>query len=208
MPNRPSLIIHQMWVQGIPIPDQIAQMMGTWQWFHPRWEYRFWHAGNMIELANQDLWDRAAEISPDAPEQFQSDVARYEILHQFGGVWVDADFVCQKPIDDLMGVETWAGQVGAVLNNAILAAPAGHPMLYDLIAKLPANVARHKPEAGNTVKSGPQFFTPIARRHKITEYPARYFFPFRWDELGSELHGEYGTHMWGNARRRKGMAWT
>lgn len=201
-------IIHQLWVQGIPIPDQIAQMMGTWQWFHPRWEYRFWHAGNMIELQNKDLWDRAAEISPKAPEQFRSDVARYEILFHYGGVWVDADFVCHKPIDDLIGVPAFAGrETRQWLNNALIGATPGHPMLFDLIAGLPANVGRCKPLDGNTVKSGPQYFTPAARRHQITEYPQRFFYPYLWDELdrgSEEFPDAYATHHWQNQRRIQG----
>lgn len=184
-------------------------MMGTWREHHD-WEYRFWHSGNLPPLQNQELYDRASEISPNAPEQFQSDVARYEILYLYGGVWVDADFVCQRPIDDLMKPPIWAGQVAQVLNNAIIGAEPEHPLMFDLIAKLPANASRHPQGAGNTVKSGPQFFTPIARRHGITEYPARYFYPFTWEQLDrddEDFPDAYAVHRWGNARRKSGLAW-
>lgn len=201
--------IHQMWVQGIPIPDQIAQMMGTWQWFHPRWEYRFWHSGNIPDLANQDLWDRAAEISPGAPEQFQSDVARYEILLRFGGVWVDADFVCQKPLDPLMDAGPFAGrETRQWLANGLIGVPAEHPMMTELVAKLRTNVERCIKTQGNTVKSGPQYFTPIARRHRITEYPQRYFYPYAHNELhrgDDEFPDAYCVHHWHNQRRLKGL---
>jgi mannosyltransferase OCH1-like enzyme len=193
-------VFHQFWT-GSELPVEYADMIATWKTHHPDWKHRFWTADNMIPLLNQKLYDRADQISPHAPEQFQSDVVRYEILYRYGGVWADVDFVCQKPIDDLMGVPIFAGRVSNVLNNALIGAPEGHAMLFDLIAKLPANVARYGPSVGNTVKSGPQFFTPIARRHKITEYPARYFYPYTWEQLDSKLEGEYATHRWNNARR-------
>lgn len=200
-------ILHQFWT-GPPLPLEIAEMMGTWKQRHPEWEYRLWTDRNLIPLVNQDLFDRAAEITPDAPEQFQSDVLRYEVLNHFGGVWVDADFVCQLPIDDLLTTKPFAGKVGRWLNNALLGAPAGHPMLYDLIQNLGRNVERFRPEQGNTVKSGPQYFTPIARRWKIIEYPENYFYPYSWTELnrgGEEFPLSFAIHHWGNQRRVKGV---
>ena len=84
----------------------------------------------------------------------------------------------------------------------------GHDMLLELIARLPANVERQNPSAGNTVKSGPQFFTPIARRHKITEYPQRYFYPYGYNQLergGEEYPDSYAIHHWNHRRTMNGQ---
>ena len=93
------------------------------------------------------------------------------------------------------------------MNNALIGSPPGHDMLLELIARLLANVERQNPAAGNTVKSGPQFFTPIARRHRITEYPQRYFYPYRWNELhlgANDYPDSYAVHHWQNQRRIQG----
>lgn len=198
-------ILHQMWI-GSPLPIEIAAMMVTWKTHHPDWQIHLW--ADPGGLRNQDLYDRGEEITPDAPEQFRSDVARYEILHRFGGVWADADFVCQKPIDDLLGSKPFAVREGRWLNNAIIGSPRRHPMLEDLISLLPQSVARQRPEHGNTVKSGPQFFTPIARRWKITELAQETFFPYLWNELDrgtEEFPDAYAVHHWQNQRRRQGQ---
>lgn len=196
-------IIHQMWI-GPPCPYEA--LMETWRTHHPDWEYRLWTEENLQPMANQDLWDRAYEISPGAPEQFRSDVARYEILAVHGGVWVDADFTCQRPIDGLC-TGTFAGlETGAWLNNALIGGPAFDPLWMELVERLPQNVARRRPGEGNTVKSGPQFFTPIARRHEIIEYPSWYFYPYSWrdlDAVGPFPHS-YAVHHWGNRRRMRG----
>jgi mannosyltransferase OCH1-like enzyme len=204
MDNTLPKIIHQLWV-GPPLPLHIYQMMQTWKEHHPTWEVKLWTEAP--PLVNQDLWDNAEKISPKAPEQFRSDVARYEILYQHGGIWADADFVCQRPFDALArGI--FAGQeTRQWLNNALIGSPPGHEMLLELIARLPTNVERSNPSAGNTVKSGPQFFTPIARRHKITEYPQRYFYPYRYNQLerGAEAFPDsYSVHHWQNQRRIQG----
>ena len=98
MDNTLPKIIHQLWV-GPPLPLHIYQMMQTWKEHHPTWEVKLWTEAP--PLVNQDLWDNAEKISPKAPEQFRSDVARYEILYHDGGIWADADFVCQRPFDAL-----------------------------------------------------------------------------------------------------------
>lgn len=200
-------ILHTMWV-GSPLPLHLAAMMGTWKTLHPDWEYRYWTNRNMIPLVNQELWDTAADITPQAPEQFQSDVARYEILHQFGGVWVDADFVCQKPLDPLMNAGPFAGrETRRWLNNALIGVPAEHPLMTELIVKLRTNVERHIKSQGNTVKSGPQYFTPIARRHRITEYPQRFFYPYAWNELdrgAEDFPDAYAVHTWNHQRHVQG----
>ena len=197
--------IHQLWV-GPPLPLHIRRMMDTWKAHHPDWEYTLW--GDTENLVNQDLYDRAGEISPNAPEQFQSDVARYEILYQYGGIWADADFTCQRNFDPLIQSPFAGQETRQWLNNALIGAPAGSPMLLELVSRLPASVARSQPSQGNTVKSGPQFFTPIARRHKITEYPPRYFYPYSWHELaqgGNDFPDSYAVHHWQNQRRKQGM---
>lgn len=203
-------IIHQFWT-GSPLPLEVAQMMGTWKELHPDWEYMYWTDRNLPPLVNHELYANAAEITPNAPEQFQSDVLRYEILHQFGGVWVDVDFLCQKPIDDLLGSKPFAGKVARRwVNNALIGSPAKHPLFYDLIQNLERNVARYRPDHGNTVKSGPQYFTPLARRWRIVEYPETHFYPFDWTVLDPDLDAypdSYALHLWGNQRRLHGMAW-
>ena len=187
------------------MPLHIQRMTRTWRELHPTWEYRLWT--EVPNLVNQDLWDRAEEISPKAPEQFRSDVARYEILFHHGGIWADADFVCQQSFGPLLS-SAFAGQeTRQWLNNALIGVPPESDVMLDLISHLPANVERFGPEKGNTVKSGPQFFTPIARRHHITEYPARYFYPYHWSELdrgAEEFPNAYATHHWQNQRRKQG----
>ena len=86
---------HSVWV-GDPMPDHLAEYVKTWTRVHPSWEHRVWGDADLGWLQNQSLYDFAEAITRHTG-QFRSDVARYEILHRFGGVYVDADFEALQP---------------------------------------------------------------------------------------------------------------
>lgn len=197
-----------MWI-GDTIPALYSEWVDGWKRTHPEWDHRMWDETNLPPLTNRRLWDQAKTIAPEAPLQFRSDVARYELLHQYGGVWLDADFRCLRPIDDLMG-GPWAVREGEWLANGAIAVPAQHPLMAELIEGLPANVAayRKKPRITNTHRSGPRYFTPLARRHGLRELDQHLFLPYlsnRLDRHGEPFPDSYAEHHWHNRRRRQGM---
>lgn len=204
-------IIHQLWV-GPPMPATYQAFRRTVIDHHPDWEHRLWGDTDFGWLKNQHLYDEAEFWAPGSVGQFRSDVARYEILAEHGGVWVDVDCRWQRPIDHLIeGVDCFAGWETEPqwINNAVMGATPGHPFLLELIDQLPASVRRHRGKRPN-VMTGPQFLTPIARRHDVTVFPQACFYPALWNQLDAIDSGEfpdsYCVHDWANARRRKGQA--
>lgn len=199
-------IIHQMWI-GPPMPPLYKQYVASWRHHHSGWEH-WWWTGPPDGMANQGLWDRAHEISPAAPEQFRSDVARYEILAQHGGVWVDADFLCQKPIDEFLDCDGFAVQHDRRwVANGLIGVMPGHPAMVEAVVRMPGNVEA-KAGQSNTRLTGPQFFTPIANRHSMTILPERLFLPYSWNQLDQgdrEYPEAYAVHHWHNQRRKRGL---
>jgi inositol phosphorylceramide mannosyltransferase catalytic subunit len=198
-----------MWIGG-PVPAHILDWMSSWRDHHPRWDYMLWTDAEMSDfgLRNQGLWDRAERITPEAPHQFRSDVARYEILQRYGGVWVDADFECHAPIDDLLdssGFLVWE-VAGQWLANGLFGAVRDLPLCDVLVNDLPGNVRRHGPTVSNTRKSGPQYVTPRALRHtgSIDFLPTDWFLPYSYRELDrmGTVQGKYATHHWNHRRAR------
>lgn len=64
-----------------------------------------------------------------------SNLFRFKMLYQKGGIWADSDVLCLKSLADLPGA--CAGRVtDKWLNGAILRFPAGHPFCLDLSEKL------------------------------------------------------------------------
>ena len=202
--------LHFVWV-GPPMPEQFAEWIVGWARLHPSWVVTVWRDGDLGWLANQDVYDAADEIAGDHAGQIRSDVARYEILHRFGGVYVDCDMEPRRPIDDLLGCEMFAAWETdlAWINNAVMGSRPEHPALAELIEALPANVEAKRGERP-TKLSGPQFITPRLRdRGDVTIYRSSTFYPYRWDQLSRRYddHGDaYAVHHWHNAHRRAGLS--
>jgi len=193
------------------MPEAFRAFAEGWQRLHPDWDYRLWGDGDLPPLRNQDLYNRAHELAPGHEGQLRSDIVRYELLYQFGGVWVDTDFECLKPIDDLLGgVDCFAAWVTpAWLNNAIMGADPGHPFIGRLIDGLPASIAAQRGRAPRVV-SGPQYLTKKWREDGdgVTVFAKELFYPYLWSELrrGKErFPGARAVHHWANRRRERGM---
>lgn len=200
-------VTHSLWT-GDPMPDHLATYVATWVDVHPTWEHIMWSDDDFGWLRNQDLYDFAEAITKHSG-QFRADVARYEILGRFGGVWVDCDFEALEPIDALLeDVECFAAwETDDVwIGNAILGCVPGHPLMDDLVAGLPANVKAHRGRRPN-VLSGPQYLTPKMRdRDDVTLFSSSMFYPYDYDNLdraADDFPDAVAVHRWENTRSGK-----
>jgi mannosyltransferase OCH1-like enzyme len=179
--------------------------LDRWTELHPEWEHRLWSEDTMPALKNQDLYDRATEITHHSPWQYRADVIRYELLWEHGGVYLDMDFEPVRAIDPLMNGQPWSVvHARRFIGNAAMAFPPRHPAMGEAIERL-AETAALPPNVPSTIRSGPQFFTPIARRHKVKAWPEHYFFPYDSTQLsrGKRARGAYATHHWNNKRTKR-----
>lgn len=190
------------------MPDAHAEFALGWQRLHPDWEYRLWTEADLPRLHNQDLYDRAEDLCPGFEGQLRSDVVRYELLLQYGGVWVDTDFECLKPLDGLLkDVSCFAAyeRQGHIVNNAILGCEPGHTFMLRLVANLNASVTGRKGRRPSKV-SGPHYLTDQYRRDplNLTVFSEHLFYPYRCDQLdhaGASFPDAYAVHHWANQRR-------
>ena len=83
-------IIHQLWVGHHKVP---YKFIDTWRKDYidsnPSWQYKLWREEDIdsIDMQNREIYDKEYGYSGKA------DIARYEILYQHGGIWIDADAV-------------------------------------------------------------------------------------------------------------------
>lgn len=202
-------VLHQIWVGG-PVPPWLAEMRQTWLELHPSpgWEHILWTDDDLPPITHGALYDDPP-CPPATHGQMRADLLRYDILFRYGGVYVDLDFEAQRPIDELLaGIDCFAAwETDDVwIGNAILGSTPGHPFLAELIAGVPASVEAHRGQRP-VLSTGPQYLTPIAKRHDVRLFPASMFYPYRWDQLerGDELFPDaYAIHHWNNRRIRTG----
>jgi mannosyltransferase OCH1-like enzyme len=207
-----------MWVGG-PEPEWTKAFQQTWE--RPGWRVEYWDDETVEEffpLYNQAVYEAAPVLAGDRAGQLRADVLRYEALLKYGGVWVDADLECLRPIDELVEDgpfvpwETWPRWV----NNGILAFPPEHPMLLDLIRGLRENVEANLGQRPAAM-TGPRYVTQVWKARwqgRVRALPEHFFYPFKWDENGEFVPGEfspaerwpdaYTVHWWRNKRREAG----
>lgn len=197
---------HRIWV-GPAMPEAFVRYGETWQELHPDWNMILWNEENMPELVNQKLYDEAPRIFPGFEGQLRSDIARYEILHRYGGVYIDTDFECLKPIDELIKGAgffcAWEIQ-GKVANNAILGCTPGHPFAKVLVDEL-EELVRRQLKTWPAKASGPHYLT-AKLCEGVTVFDKKLFYPYsygEWDRWSERFPEAYGLHHWANGRRVK-----
>ena len=100
---KPSIprILHQTW-KCESVPPQFLPFVEGWKVKHPSWEYRLWTDADNLELITTKYPHLLEMYNAFDNGVKRADVARYCILQTYGGVYVDLDFECIKPLDDLL----------------------------------------------------------------------------------------------------------
>ena len=187
--------IHRIWLGGEEMPAEYVAFGETWRRHHPDWEFRTWTDSDLPTLTYPEAFERCRNFGE------ASDVLRYDVLHQFGGVYVDTDVECLQPIDQLIErVSAFAGFARPnVIGSAIVGAVPGHPAITKTLEAVSAGAG-----------SGPQVQAtgPVALTHvleqaqdvelfeRATFYPLDYWqIPFS-DVDTSDLGESYAIHHW------------
>lgn len=190
----------------------LAELVSTFIRHHPAWEVRWWHEEDIdaLDLTNRAAYDRAPVLVPaDSVHQMRSDIARYEILYRYGGMYVDCDYRWQAPIDQHLQrrrlVSCWETQ-GRHVANGMIASQPGHEALAEAIAAVPVRVeGRHPSWRANRI-TGPHLWTPIAKRraHLLNQqllHPA----PWSRPELADRAWPHaVAVHTWHHQRTLRG----
>lgn len=211
-------VLHRIWLGG-DAPPVYQKFWRRWRALHPDWELRDWGNNDFGWLQNQRLFDNAHEyVAPDAVYQMKSDVARYEILREHGGLYVDADTEPLKPFDDLMGVEAFAGWEvpGKFIANGTIGIIPGHRMMERIISILPEWANNNRGKAATHV-CGPRLFSRVYfdMRPNMVVHDKHVFYPYLHDDLrrgkgtvdpaSVDYSSSYSVHHWNHKREIRGL---
>jgi mannosyltransferase OCH1-like enzyme len=119
-------IFHQIWVGPDPYPRKFEPYRQSWLDLNPGWELRFWTEDNLPG----DLRRPEARERLRVPAE-RADIFRLEVLWREGGVYMDTDFECLRPIEPLIEELDFFGAYRKLnrINNAFLGSVPGHPIL-------------------------------------------------------------------------------
>jgi inositol phosphorylceramide mannosyltransferase catalytic subunit len=198
-------IIHQIWLGG-KLPEKYLPLVLTWQNVHPTWIHQLW--------TDEDI--RTLELSPRIQHAFdtctnigmKADIIRYHILDIFGGLYVDTDFECLKPFDDLRYLEFFTGIAydrDFTLYNGLIATVPKHPIIKSCL-----NVGAYS--GNNPTKimeaTGPYHLTKCFNKNAfidtkgVVAFPMDFFYPLPNNKRREEDTKKYikpvsyGIHYW------------
>lgn len=193
------------------MPRELQRFIDEWKRLHPGWTFHLWDSASLPTLRNQDMFDSPAEWSPKSNVwQWRSDLARYEILHTLGGVYVDCDLEPLRAIDDLLDDAGFiAREDDTFLNNAILGCEPGSPWMDDIISGARRSAANNWRSRVNK-QIGAHYITKVTARHSnVRVYPSSLFYPAHWRDAANVSAipcGEaYTRHHWWNKQTELGL---
>ncbi|HVX00671.1 MAG TPA: glycosyltransferase [Candidatus Babeliaceae bacterium] len=207
-------IIHQIWL-GSPLPERYKHHQRSWIKMHPTWQYKLWTDRDIRKLGlyNQAAYDAAANYGE------RSDIARYEILYRFGGLYVDTDFECLIPFDIFHHRYTFytgVMRIGQIeLNNALIGSAPHHPLLRHCIESI-SNENRFDPITQTEARTGPTHFTKsffeyissMPNNDLVIALPISFFYPLpvrvaQYNTLQQIKEwitpNSYAVHYWANS---------
>jgi hypothetical protein len=88
-----------LWFQGwAHAPDLVKACAASWQRHNPDWNLRLL-SGDTLDAYLDPLSHLAAAPPGNLPMEARSDMLRIELLHRFGGIWIDSTVYCLRPLD-------------------------------------------------------------------------------------------------------------
>jgi mannosyltransferase OCH1-like enzyme len=155
-------------------------------------QYMLWdnEAVSKLTMVNRDIFEGQTQYCGKA------DVLRYEILHQYGGVYIDADMAITRPeqLDALIkGFDKDCGLGFEVDNklicNAVILAIKGSAFMKCCIDALPKRDFTQLP----WISTGPMLVTDMVVKYQtqipVTLYRSTVFYPVRWHGIKDiDLH--------------------
>lgn len=91
-------IIHYCWFGGADKPKLFKKCLASWRKFCPDYEIREWNEDN-FDVASCPYVKEAYEAKKWA---FVSDYARFKVLYEYGGIYLDTDVELLKNLDGLL----------------------------------------------------------------------------------------------------------
>jgi mannosyltransferase OCH1-like enzyme len=225
-----SRTIHRLWM-GPPMPEDYERFGRSWGDLNPGWTVKDWTKEEVesLDLTNRAIWDHidthgaisAINHHPLVGKATQlADVAGYELIHRFGGVYVNCDMEPLKPLSRLpvRDDEAWACIESAHwVNNGAMGGPAGHPFWQLVIDELPRRF-KELPDQAMHITTGPHLLTKIAYQQKeagvgpqLHILEKNWFNPVLYSQVGigqdaaayrrdAIRSGSIAIHHWGHKR--------
>ncbi|PUE31006.1 hypothetical protein B9Z35_08190 [Limnohabitans sp. Jir61] len=195
-----NVIFHRIWFGNNDIPDNYENFWLSWQRQFPQCEFRTWTDSDISELNFSK-----AKIHEMNSLAGKADIARYEILYKYGGIFLDCDMMPLEWFDvsDLSRelVVCNEDENTNYCSIGFIAAPKLHPIFIEMIEHI--NTIQLNMKEPN-FETGPWLFGEFLKKHKHIRKNTATFYPYSYNEPSSkltnlDLSNTWGVHTWGSS---------
>ena len=207
--NKPRIprIIHHIWFGNVSnMSKEAKRCVESWKVYHSSWTFQFW-TEELVRSAFA-AWGAPIRVLDECPNYGEkSDIARYYILNNLGGIYCDVDLECVRELDDAVLNENsmvlGLANVSSVceIGNAFMACSPFHPFVQRLCedcSSKEAQLSRLLESASaafpcqTIARTGPGLVTRIwAQRFRLDErlllLPPSFFYPVPNDQTKESL---------------------
>tara|TARA_Y100000766_G_C18848113_1_gene576751 strand:- start:460 stop:1320 length:861 start_codon:yes stop_codon:yes gene_type:complete len=206
--------IHQIWL-GSSVPKKYDEWRKSWNLYNPDFEYILWDEKKILKmgLINEKQFIKSKSFG------VKSDIARYEILYNFGGIYADTDFEALKAIDNKFLSKSFiAGQLydyKPQINNALIMSEPQCKLLKTVIENL-SDIKNEMTGLEVLNYSGANYLSQKIFENRNLEgiliLPSQYFYP--WPDFMSDSKSDpyswaseisIAIHHWEGSWMKKSM---
>jgi len=209
-------IIHQIWLGE---KDQMpTEIMKTVRDKHTDWKYFLWTEKSINNIYNQKNYDAVQNNKYPTDNKYTtlSDIIRYEKLYEYGGIYIDADSICNKPFDDLLDNQLFVAYENEIkrpnlIANGIIGSVPNHTVIKMCVDKIHLLKTRKILNKPSFITTGPQLLTNCINQYGISNIkilPSWYFFPVHYtgyviNQNINPLKDSYTNQLWHSTKRKK-----
>jgi mannosyltransferase OCH1-like enzyme len=195
-------IIHFIWIgDAFKMP---YKCMKTWTDKNPDYKVVLW-GNHEIEGSNWKNSKQLHDMLAKKDYAGAADVMRYEILYEHGGIYIDADTYCVKPLEDwLLDCESFASWEQELVRNNLIANTVMGSVPGSEAMKLCIDEVATKDCTEQKLAwmiTGPMLVTDVffKKQANLTVYPSHFFMPKHHSGYVSKITGHhFASHLWGS----------
>lgn len=187
--------IHQIWL-GDYLPPSLFDLTETIKSVNKGYEYKLWNENDIenLQYLNHDLYDKTSNLGQ------RSDIIRYAILQQHGGIYLDTDFYGVKSFDDLLHLDFFTGIAydrEPTMFNGLIGCTSNNSLINEI-----NNISHIQNNDGmDIIKStGPWYMTNkiLTNKNIVDKFvglPVTYFYPFPNFQQDKHLGDDFRSYI-------------
>ena len=96
-------VIHYFWFGENEKDELVKKCIASWKKYCPDYKIVEWNESNF----NINLFKYASQAYKEKKYGFVTDPARFYIIYNYGGIYLDTDVELKESLDDFLKYEAW-----------------------------------------------------------------------------------------------------